>query len=80
MGDVIRLSDYQYPWREIFTFDGESSTTRVYVNTGSLEIEINQINDEGEVISSCMSPVDAACLYESLKKVFDSQASEKIHR
>ena len=62
MGDVIRLADHMYPWKELFKVDSESSTLQVYVNTGTGELEVVQMNDDGEAIRTCLSTVDSVAL------------------
>ena len=59
MGVVIRLDDYRYPWKEVFSFDADSSTLQVYVNERSGAAEVVQSNDAGEVIRTPMSAIDA---------------------
>lgn len=62
MADIIQLNSFRFPWRETLTVDGESSTLQVYVNQRTGEVEIVQMNDEGESIRTTLDPDDAALL------------------
>lgn len=66
MGDLIRLKDYRYPWREVITVDGNASTLQVYKNTQSGEVDVVQMNDDGETIRTVLTPADAELLHEAL--------------
>lgn len=67
MGKLIRLADHIYNWRQVYAHDGEQTTLQVYVNEGTGELEIVQMNDEGEAVRTCLSTVDSVGLVESLK-------------
>ena len=68
MGQLIRLSDHFANWKQVFSHDGENATVQVYVNDATGEVEIVQMNDEGESWRTCLSTVDSVALVESLKK------------
>lgn len=68
MGDVIRLSDYHYPWEEIFREDSGDSTLSIHVNRGTGELEVMIYNDEMECIRKVLSTVDAAALRHVIDK------------
>lgn len=68
MGDVVRMSDFVYPWKEILTVDNECNTCHVYLNTGTGEIEIVQINDDGESIRTQFDTVETASLVSAIEK------------
>jgi len=58
MGNLIKLDDYKYPWKEAFALDGPNSTLQVYVNERTGEAEIVQMNDDGEAIRTPLSTED----------------------
>ncbi len=62
MGDIIRLADHLYPWKQIFACEGECSTLQVYVNEGTGELEVVQMNDDNEAIRTCLTTVDSVAL------------------
>lgn len=66
MGEVIQLDAFRYPWRELVTLDGSASTLQVYVNTQTGEVEIVQMNDEGELMRTVIASDDAALLAAAL--------------
>jgi len=66
--NLIRLCDYIYKWKQIFAVDSTSSTIQFHINEGTGELEICQMNDEGEAIRTCLSTVDSVCLSEALKQ------------
>lgn len=66
MGELIRLSDVRYPWKELATIDGPNSTLYVYSNTQTGEAEIVQMNDDGESIRTVLAPEDVAVLQAAL--------------
>ena len=74
MGEVIKLRDYQNPWKEVMTIDGETSTLQVYVNQQTGEAEVFQMNDDGEAIRTQLDPVDAALLGAALAMKKDRRA------
>lgn len=55
MSNVVRLFDTGEEWKQVFSHDGEYSTLQVYVNNISGELEVVQMNDEGEAIRTCLS-------------------------
>ena len=69
MNNVVNLSDYTWnePWRETYSHDGENGTLQTYVNSKTGELEIVQMNDEGECYRSCLSRQDASDLLQSLE-------------
>lgn len=69
MGKVVRISDFINKWNEVFVHDGEHSTLQVYRNDGTGELEIVQMNNEGEAIRTCLSTVDSACLIEAIQLI-----------
>ena len=73
MGELIRLSDRIYPWKEVFKVETELTTLQVYMNTGTGELEVVQMNDEGEAIRTCLSTVDSVSLSMAV-----SRAHQKI--
>lgn len=62
MGEVIKLSDFRDKWQEVLTIDDDSSTLQVYINRGTGEAEIVQMNDDGEAIRTQLDAVDASLL------------------
>ena len=60
MGDLIKLEDYKFPWREVFASDGPASTLQIYVNDHTGEAEIVQMNDDDMSIRTCVDAEDAA--------------------
>lgn len=66
--NVIKISDYQHPWKEVFTVDCQSSTLQVYVNERTGECEIVQMNDDGDAIRTQLSTADAYIFSEILTK------------
>ncbi len=66
MGELIKLDDFRYPWKEVMTLDSESSTLQVYVNESTGEAEIVQMNDDGEAIRTQLTAVDAQLLAAAL--------------
>jgi len=68
MGSVIRLADFRWSWKEIFTAFGRSSTLHVHMNTGTGSTEISIINDEGEAQNIILETTDAVALHVMLTK------------
>lgn len=68
MGEVIRFSDHLYKWKQVFAIDAENATLQVYVNEGTGEVEVVQMNDDGKSIRTCLSTVDSVSLSESLSR------------
>jgi hypothetical protein len=66
MGKVIKLSDYVMNWRQIFATDSDNSTLQIYVNERTGEFEIVQMNDDGEVIRTCLSTVESVGLSQTM--------------
>lgn len=66
MGELIKLSDYVNPWKEVLTIDGECSTLQIYVNQLTGEAEVVQMNDDGETIRTLLNKVDALLLAGTL--------------
>lgn len=67
MGKVIRLSDYMYRWKEIYSGDFKDSTLQIYMNDGTGEIEIVQSDDSGKVIRTSLTTVDAVCFSTAIQ-------------
>lgn len=67
MGTLHHLDDYRFPWHEVLTVDGQASTLQVFRNDMTGEIEIAQMNDEGEAVRTTLSRLDV----DSLKRVLD---------
>lgn len=61
MGKLIRMEDFKYTWKEVFSCDGSTSTLQVYVDGSTGEAEIVQSNDDGECIRT---PLSARDLYD----------------
>ncbi len=76
MGNVIRLADHIYPWKLSFASDSEHSTLQVYVNERSGEIEVVQMNDEGEAIRTCLNVIDSANLSEAVSRAHQKTAKK----
>lgn len=74
MGEVINLRDYQNPWKEVLTIDGEASTLQVYVNSQTGEAEVFQMNDDGEAIRTQLDATDATLLGAALALKKDRRA------
>ena len=68
MGQLIRLSDHLANWKQVFAHDGESATVQLYVNDLTGEVEIVQMNDEGESWRTCLSTTDSVAMVEALKR------------
>ena len=67
MGTVVRLDDFRRsPWREALSIKNESSTIQVYVNDETGEVELAQMNDEGEAIRTVLHPLEASLLHAVL--------------
>lgn len=60
MGEVIRFSDYHYKWKQVFALDAEGSTLHVYVNEGTGEVEVVQMNDDNETIRTARMAIAGA--------------------
>lgn len=67
MGTLIRLDDYRYPWREALTIKSAQTTLQVYVNDETGEVELAQMNDEGEAIRTALDPIEASLLLATLQ-------------
>lgn len=63
--NVIKLDDY-FTWSEIFSHDGEDNGIQFFSNDHTNELEIVQVNDEGESCRICLSVRDADLLIEAL--------------
>lgn len=66
MCKVINISDWRQTWREAVTLDSEHSTIQAYVNDATGEVEIVQMNDDGEVIRTTLTKVDALLLASAM--------------
>ena len=66
MGEIIKLDNYRFPWKEVLTLDSESSTLQVYVNQQTGEAEVVQMNDDNEAIRTVLNQEDAALLSAAL--------------
>lgn len=66
MGTVIQLDKYRDDWHEAFTADGHSSTLRVYVNKHTGELEVVQMNDEGEAIRTVFNRSDTLSMLAAI--------------
>lgn len=62
MSNVINMHDYVDPWKELASFDNGDTTLQVFQNAVSGELELVQVNGEGEAIRTELSPVDAKLL------------------
>lgn len=62
MGTVIWLSDRREAWYELFKVDRPGSTLQVYANRATGELEIIQMNDDGEMIRTCMDADDSVMM------------------
>jgi hypothetical protein len=76
MDNVIKLAEYRFPWREAFKADGADSTVQVYTNDRTGELEIVQMNDEGETIRTTLDPLDSSILRASL----ENQRSKSLQK
>lgn len=66
--NVISLDDY-FTWSEIFSHDGENSGIQLFANDHTGEVEIVQVNNEGEACRICISTPDVDLLIEALLRV-----------
>jgi len=68
MGDIINLDTYRDSCDQIFEHDDadDRSTIYVYRDRRSGEIEIVQINDDGEAIRTVMTSIEASLLARAL--------------
>lgn len=65
--NLVYLADRRASdWRQIFATDSESSTLQVYVNDSTGEIEVFQMNDEGEAIRTSLDATDASMFRAAL--------------
>lgn len=64
--NVIQISNFFNSWKEVCAFDAETSTLQFYVNKRTGEIEVVQMNDDGEVIRTQLSSHDSDILREVL--------------
>jgi len=62
MNNLIHLSKYIYTWKMLFEHDCENSTLQIYYNESTGEMEIVQMNDEGEMIRTCLGKIDSTNL------------------
>jgi len=60
------MNDYKDTWKLLFEHSGEFSTLQIYVDERSGEMELVQMNDEGEAIRTCLSSLDSSDLIHSL--------------
>lgn len=63
--NVIKLDDY-FTWSEIFSHDGVDTGIQFFSNDHTNELEIVQVNDEGESCRICLSAQDTDLLLEAL--------------
>ncbi len=75
MGDLIRLADHIYPWKQVYAIDSANSTLQIYMNEGTGELEVVQMNDEGEAIRTCLSTCDSITLASTF-----AHAHQKIRK
>jgi hypothetical protein len=61
-GEVIRMADFQNPWKQVWAFDSEASSLQVYVNERTGEAEIVQMNDDNECIRTPLNSIDKQLL------------------
>lgn len=64
--DIIMLDDHRYPWREIISLKTSRTTLQVYTNTLTGEVEIAQMNDEGESIRTSLDRTSVTKLTSAL--------------
>jgi hypothetical protein len=75
MGQVLRLSDYVFPWKKIFCDDSGATTLEIHMNTGTCELEILSYNDEGECIRKVLTTVESVNLHRVLGDSFKTVIS-----
>lgn len=71
MGDVISIADRIARWREIFSYEDEHTSVKLFVNDLNGEMELLQINNEEEAIRTVFSTVDAATFMNAVSKAHD---------
>lgn len=79
MDNVISISAYTNPWKEVFSIDSESSTLQIYVNERTGEAEVVQMNDDGAAIRTQLSSVDFSLLMDVMnsKRATKERKSER---
>lgn len=67
--NVIELKHYKWAdhWRDAYSIESENGTLQVHVNSKSFELEIVQMNDDGECYRTCLSAQEATDLLMSLQ-------------
>ena len=67
--NVIELKNYKWAdhWQDAYALESENGTLQVHVNTKSHELEIVQMNDDGECYRSCLSAQEATDLLMALQ-------------
>ena len=67
MGKLIYLDDYRRPpYKEVLSVTRGLSHLQAFVNTATGELEVVQSNDEGEAITTVLTPDDLASLLSGL--------------
>jgi len=69
VNNVVQMKNYQWAdhWQETYSHDGENGTLQAHVNSKTGELEIVQMNDDGECYRSCLSAQEAKDLLQSLE-------------
>jgi hypothetical protein len=65
---IIRLSDFQDSWKEVFTAFSGNSTMHVHSNARTGEASITIVDDDGEAKVMNLTMTDAVALVEILGK------------
>lgn len=68
MGDLIRLADHTETWKRVFELHGASASLQVFVDRSTGDVDIVQVNDEGESITSHLSSPDVESLLSCMNQ------------
>lgn len=66
MGDVRYLNDYSFPWREVFSREDFATDLQIYINDRTGDVEVVQVNAEGEALTTCLSADDVQNVLKAL--------------
>jgi hypothetical protein len=66
MGKVIKIADYMNQWKLVFSQDNGTNVLQVYMDERTGELEVCQMNDDGEVIRSVLPMVQSVAMFEAM--------------
>lgn len=62
MGDLIQLNDFRPKWKKALTLTKNGVTLHVYVDLDTGQVDLVQVNEEGEALRTELSLDDSVLL------------------